>query len=137
MRISVAAVLIGLFAYGAKKVGEYKRARNALTNIQGTWKCTYLKNGTEAPEVAKGYILRFRGNTVERIMLGGYEIGEFEVDTNVVPAQLFFWWPLGDGYYGKRGIMDIKGNHMKLCRSLSPGTPAPEKFKSIERSHSL
>lgn len=139
MRIIVAVILIGMLTFFTVKHGERKRAREAFSNIQGSWKCISLEMGKEYPELAKGYMLNFRGTKLERVFDGDTDIGKFEIDTTTVPAQVYLWIPLlgGENYHITVGIVDIKGSRMRICRAISKGAVAPKKFKSSPNCHSL
>jgi uncharacterized protein (TIGR03067 family) len=104
----------------------------------GTW--TYVsgeKNGTKVdPETLKGGTVKITKETITLESPQGKFVIKYTLDTKNSPVSLAMEMtesPFGAGAMAK-GIIDVKGDELKLCYSTEGD--APKKFETKEGSNS-
>jgi uncharacterized protein (TIGR03067 family) len=107
-------------------------AKKDLAALEGTWKLVAMEvEGKEVPEEKlKGTTLTIRGNKYS--VQAGQQLREVEItlQPSKMPKQIdmkFLDGPNKDRV--GRGIYQLEGNILKICRALDPQQERPKDFK--------
>jgi uncharacterized protein (TIGR03067 family) len=112
-------------------VGADDKQKKESDPLTGTWKVVSLVADGQESDRAKGTLFVYKDGTVTRKSPRGEQKSTYKLDTSKKPATIDMTAQGGqrDGMTSK-GILEVKGDDLKLCIAFMPDAERPKAFAS-------